>query len=196
MDGWALAPQLRIHKLWRTIPLIMLTARSATEDKLHALRIGVDDYLIKPFHEAELLARIDNLLTLLTQREEYQQVVHDLPEANPELALDEPNETWLASLRAVVEKLLPRFDLTLDQVAEEMAISVPHLHRKTKCLTGLTPMQLIQDLRYQQARRMLEEDPNMPIKAVSYAVGFKSEKNFARNFKKRFGIPPSVYQES
>jgi DNA-binding response OmpR family regulator len=40
----------------------MLTARAEVRDKLRALRIGVDDYLTKPFDEEELLARIENLL--------------------------------------------------------------------------------------------------------------------------------------
>ena len=40
----------------------MLTARTEAQDKLKALRIGVDDYLTKSFDEEELLVRIDNLL--------------------------------------------------------------------------------------------------------------------------------------
>ena len=46
----------------RHIPVIMLTARVALDDKLKALRIGVDDYLNKPFNEEELLVRIENLV--------------------------------------------------------------------------------------------------------------------------------------
>ena len=39
----------------------MLTARSDIQDKLELLRLGIDDYITKPFNEKELLARIDNL---------------------------------------------------------------------------------------------------------------------------------------
>ena len=46
----------------RTIPIIMLTARTELEDKLSGLNIGADDYLTKPFALKELLARIQSVL--------------------------------------------------------------------------------------------------------------------------------------
>jgi two-component system alkaline phosphatase synthesis response regulator PhoP len=45
-----------------TTPILMLTARTRTDDKVMGLRIGADDYLPKPFDQAELLARIEALL--------------------------------------------------------------------------------------------------------------------------------------
>jgi DNA-binding response OmpR family regulator len=44
------------------IPIIFLSARSQLEDRVHGLRIGADDYLVKPFEPAELLARIEVVL--------------------------------------------------------------------------------------------------------------------------------------
>jgi len=44
------------------VPIIMLTARDAPLDKVHSLNLGADDYLTKPFHMEELLARIQALL--------------------------------------------------------------------------------------------------------------------------------------
>ena len=48
--------------LTKTLPVLMLTARGKTEDKVKGLRLGADDYLTKPFEFAELLARIDAIL--------------------------------------------------------------------------------------------------------------------------------------
>jgi two-component system, OmpR family, alkaline phosphatase synthesis response regulator PhoP len=45
-----------------TTPILMLTARTGTDDKVLGLRIGADDYLAKPFDQAELLARVEALL--------------------------------------------------------------------------------------------------------------------------------------
>lgn len=45
-----------------TTPILMLTARTQTEDKVKGLKIGADDYLTKPFEMAELLARVEALL--------------------------------------------------------------------------------------------------------------------------------------
>lgn len=60
--GIRLARQLRGDARTRDIPLIMLTARSAEQDKVDGLEAGADDYITKPFSPRELLARIKSLL--------------------------------------------------------------------------------------------------------------------------------------
>ncbi|MCB0632694.1 MAG: tetratricopeptide repeat protein, partial [Lewinella sp.] len=62
MDGFELLSRIKNSDRYRHLPVIMLTARSEMKDKLKALRIGVDDYLLKPFVEEELISRIQNLL--------------------------------------------------------------------------------------------------------------------------------------
>ncbi len=59
MDGWEVCS--RLHDL-SDIPIILLTAKSAEEDKLRGFQLGVDDYLTKPFSFAELSARIRAIL--------------------------------------------------------------------------------------------------------------------------------------
>jgi len=57
-SGLAIARHLRASERTRTIPIIMLTAKSAEQDKITGLEAGADDYLTKPFSPRELLARI------------------------------------------------------------------------------------------------------------------------------------------
>ncbi|MFU1796052.1 response regulator transcription factor [Paenibacillus azoreducens] len=59
MDGWQVCKAIRETEM---IPILMLTARSETKDKVHGLGIGADDYLTKPFEPEELLARVFSLL--------------------------------------------------------------------------------------------------------------------------------------
>jgi heavy metal response regulator len=59
-DGFALLRELRQKK--KTVPVLMLTARSAVADKVQGLDLGADDYLTKPFAFDELLARVRALL--------------------------------------------------------------------------------------------------------------------------------------
>jgi len=54
----------------RTLPVLMLTARSEVEDRVEGLDAGADDYLVKPFAFAELLARIRSLQRRLAERTE------------------------------------------------------------------------------------------------------------------------------
>jgi diguanylate cyclase (GGDEF)-like protein len=62
MDGVELTRRLRAEPLTSALPVIMLTAKSMTVDKVVGLTAGVDDYLVKPFDTAELLARVNSTL--------------------------------------------------------------------------------------------------------------------------------------
>ena len=59
MDGWQVCRELR--KTMK-MPIIMLTAKGETEDKVSGLEMGADDYVVKPFEMKELLARINAVL--------------------------------------------------------------------------------------------------------------------------------------
>jgi two-component system, OmpR family, response regulator len=60
VDGFETCRRLRAHGVW--VPIIMLTARDAVEDRVRGLDSGADDYLTKPFSLAELLARLRALV--------------------------------------------------------------------------------------------------------------------------------------
>ena len=70
MDGLEFLKRVRQQTATRNIPLLMLTARSAEEDKMEAFSLGVDDYLLKPFSVEELKARLKNLLRNAEYRKE------------------------------------------------------------------------------------------------------------------------------
>ena len=59
MDGWTLCRTLRAES---NTPIIMLTAKSETDDKVTGLRSGADDYITKPFEMKEVLARMEAVL--------------------------------------------------------------------------------------------------------------------------------------
>lgn len=59
MDGWELCQELREHY---EFPLLMLTAKGETSQKLKGFQLGTDDYLVKPFDPLELVARVKALL--------------------------------------------------------------------------------------------------------------------------------------
>lgn len=75
LDGWQLLQIIR--RKWQT-PVLFLTARDAIEDRVKGLELGADDYLVKPFSYAELLARVRTLLRRGPPREVEQFQVADL----------------------------------------------------------------------------------------------------------------------
>lgn len=58
MDGLDICRQLRTEARTKAVPLIMLTARSEVPDRIAGLDLGADDYMTKPFHAGELMARV------------------------------------------------------------------------------------------------------------------------------------------
>jgi two-component system, OmpR family, response regulator CpxR len=84
LDGFAVLRQLRRQS---TVPVIMLTARASEQDRVGGLGEGADDYLVKPFAAAELLARIRAVLRRTLQRPDLAPSVVQVGD----LRLDAPN---------------------------------------------------------------------------------------------------------
>ncbi len=72
-DGFSLGQAL----IDKGIPVLFLTAKTAVSDRVRGLRMGAQDYMLKPFEPAELLARVENILRR-TKREDTQLVCGDL----------------------------------------------------------------------------------------------------------------------
>jgi two-component system copper resistance phosphate regulon response regulator CusR len=70
MDGWQVLRALRLQEGGADVPVIFLTARDEVQDRVKGLELGADDYLVKPFAFAELVARIRTLLRRGPPRED------------------------------------------------------------------------------------------------------------------------------
>jgi two-component system, OmpR family, response regulator ResD len=64
LDGWEVCKRIR---QFSNVPILMLTARGETIDKVKGLNLGADDYLTKPFEEIEFIARIEALIRRTTK---------------------------------------------------------------------------------------------------------------------------------
>jgi len=63
MDGYKLARQLRASQRTALVPIVFLTAKDETADRIEGFRVGVDAYLTKPFEPEELIAVVNGILT-------------------------------------------------------------------------------------------------------------------------------------
>jgi chemosensory pili system protein ChpA (sensor histidine kinase/response regulator) len=61
MDGFELTRNIRGDERWRHLPIAMITSRTADKHREHALSLGVDAFLGKPYDEAELLQQVRTL---------------------------------------------------------------------------------------------------------------------------------------
>lgn len=198
MDGFQLLEKLKGSDEWRHLPVIILTARADINDKLKALRIGVDDYLLKPFEEEELLVRMENLLKNHRQRLQFSPRTSAGPGApnsddTPHPMISAEDLNWLEQLEFVVQKRMDDPGLTADTLADELTVSRRTFFRRVKKLTGLTPHEYLREARLQYAQRMLENHTHSTVKAVALSVGFQATQYFSNLYHQRFGCLPTDY---
>jgi len=189
MDGHQLLEKLKSDDATRHLPVIMLTARAEVQDKLKALRIGVDDYLHKPFDEEELLVRIENLLKNQAARRSTDETEAEVEAATP--LLSQPDREWLEKFEGYVQQHYADDLLSVSGLASEFAMSESTLLRQLKRLTGLSPIQYLQEIRLDEARRLLESRRYDSIAQVASKVGYDDARSFSRSFRARFGKLPS-----
>lgn len=77
MDGFETCIQIKQSPDWQDIPLIFLTAKTETSDIVRGFELGAVDYVAKPFHAHELLARVDTHLKMDRLRRENERLVRD-----------------------------------------------------------------------------------------------------------------------
>ncbi|MCA9213773.1 MAG: hybrid sensor histidine kinase/response regulator [Planctomycetales bacterium] len=109
MDGYQVTRQMRSDPHLRSCKILMLTAKSATSDRLHGFDAGADDYLTKPFDSAELLAKVRVFLRLKS--------VEEVDQMKAELLklLNHETRTPLNGIIGPAEMLLDGEDLTEEE---------------------------------------------------------------------------------
>ena len=198
MDGFTFLHHLKTAEKWRHIPIIMLTARAALQDRLTALRIGVDDYLVKPFEPQELLARVANLLHNHQERLAFTKAI---AEANSDNSPPQPYSlttediAWQKDLENQIIRHLNSSLLSVTFLAEEMQMSERQLYRQVKKLIGMTPNNFIRAVRLQKAKDLLENQTYSSVNKVGKEVGFLKISYFSKLYKQAYGRYPSEYFE-
>jgi DNA-binding response OmpR family regulator/nitrogen-specific signal transduction histidine kinase len=195
MDGFELLEKLKSDDRSRHLPVIMLTAKANLQTKLQALRVGVDDYLTKPFEEEEIIARIENLLYNYHERMAYftrQDAVVSDNSAEPHAVISTFDDQWLQNVESVFFKHISESRFNMEWAASVLLISKRQLDRRLLQLTGLTSAHYLREIRLQKAREYLQLRKFSSIKEVAHQVGFNDTAYFSTLFHKRFGTLPST----
>ena len=98
---------------------------------------------------------------------------------------------YTTPIARAIDQLRQNFDqqIRIDDVAQEIGLSVSSFHHQFKAVTTLTPLQFQKQLRLQEARRlMLGED--LDAASTAFRVGYNDASHFNREYKRLFGLPP------
>ncbi len=192
MDGLELSRQVKADFTLSHIPFLMLTAKTSEESRCEGFKMGVDEYLLKPFDEKLLLARIDNLLE---NRKRLQQKFSVSMEVDS-LNIDEESgdKKFLDKVMKVVKDNYKNSYWEVSDFIEEMGVSKSLMNKKMQTLTGQSAGQFIRNYRLNIARELLSRNAktkSMNISEIAYEVGYNDPKYFTRCFSKQFGVTPS-----
>ena len=192
MDGLEFCRRLKKNVEYNHIPIIMLTAKNGSEDRIECYQAGAESYIAKPFETRLLKSRIENLLMKRATR---QQKFPAKMDVNINSVEYQPiDQQFLEQAIAMVEANIEKADFDVEQLADVLGLSPSTLRRKLKVISGLSPLSFIRNIRLKHACMMLA-DPGINISEVAYAVGFSSPRYFTKCFKEEFGMIPSEYKE-
>lgn len=193
MDGVELSRRVKENFATSHIPFLILTAKTTTDVRIDSYRIGVDDYLLKPFDEQVLLARIEGILRsrrLLQSKfgeNMDAEVLETAAESRDKKFIDQVMETLKANYRNSY--------FEVGDFADALGISRSLLNKKLQSLMGQSAGQLVRNYRLNIARELIlknRETKAMNISEIAYEVGFNDSKYFTRCFTKQYNVTPSA----
>lgn len=187
MDGYEVCKRLKHDERTSHIPIILLTAKAGTADKIEGLETGADDYLTKPFKAKELLARVRNLIEMrrkLRERFSTGQVLKP-----GDVSVKSLDDVFLQKVIAAVEARMGDESFNVEDLGKEVAMSRYQLHRKLTALTNMPASDFLRYMRLQRARELLEKNAGT-VSEIAYTVGFGSVPYFSKCFREQFGVTP------
>jgi ligand-binding sensor domain-containing protein/signal transduction histidine kinase/DNA-binding response OmpR family regulator len=190
MDGLELCTLLKSDARSSHIPVILLTAKTATSHQIDGLKTGADAYITKPFNTEMLELTIRNIFqvrALLRQKfsrqvtlEPRQQVINTL------------DEKFIDDIIGLTEERMEDPEFGVNSLLKEMGVSRDVLYKKLRALTGMSVNDFIKSIKLKKAAQLLREG-HLTVNEVCFSVGYEDRRYFRQEFKKQFGVNPSEY---
>lgn len=174
------------------IAVLLLTAKTSTDDQIDYFNAGADAYMSKPFDLKVCEARVLNLIRRKHQSISYFKENRDIEVSS--MNYGSLDEEFLRRAIEAVESNMGDVNFDFGKFAAVMNCSRSTLHRKLKALTDLAPGEFIRSIRLKHACQMLLSTTN-PISEIAYVLGFDDPKYFSRSFKAELKMSPTEYRE-
>ena len=193
MNGYELCKKIKMDFKTSHIPVILLTAKAAREDKIEGLELGADDYLVKPFDPDELKLRVQNLIKSRQLLREKLRI--ELLQKPKEVSVPSTERVFLENVNTTIEENIENENFGVDELSRAIGLSRSQLHRKIKAICSQSTTEFIRNFRLQRATDLLKQDAGN-IAEIAYMVGFGSQAYFTKSFQELFGCSPSEYKKS
>ena len=192
-DGFTCCRELREQPRTAHIPILMLTAKAEDADVLQASKIGVDDYMMKPFNPEVLKAKVRNLIL---QRERlkriYTKALMLKQKETKQGEAEEVADDFMKGVIQVIEANLADENFNVKILAEQLNMSQPTLYRKIKQRSELAAIDIIRSIRMSKAASLIMEN-RYSIQEIAEMVGYSDTRTLRKHFTEQFGVSPSKY---
>ena len=188
-DGYEVCSMLKKDERTDHIPIVLLTAKATTKDRVLGLTQGADAYLAKPFIKEELFARLEQLLFLrkkLINKFQQGQVTKVMAK-QPKNA----ETKFIAKVVALIHEELDNSTLGASELSSKLGFSESQVYRKLKAITGKSTAVFIRTIRLEAAKEQLQTT-DKTVSEIAYSVGFNDPSWFSRAFKEEYGFAPST----
>ena len=189
MDGIQLAEKLL--ERYPNTKVIFLTAYNEFEYARQAIRIGVSDYLLKPFKDGGLEASIQRLLHLHPNAPASSKELED--SLIPLKKKEDITNRYVQTAITYIEEHFAEMDFSVSGLAEAMGVSDGHISRLFKAETDISINNYLTKYRIRMAMDYLK-DVQVKVYEVAEKVGYQDIAYFSNTFKKLVGRTPSDYQ--
>lgn len=177
-NGFAVCSELHRMPTTREIPVLFLSGRTDTDTKLQGFAAGGRDYIVKPFIEAEVMARVALHIDLARRLPTFDM---GSQQADPEASL----------VKVATDLLLQDLTVTpkLTDLARMAGTNPRRLNEAFRSHLGLSVLGFLRESRLKEAYRLLL-DTDLSIQQVGGRVGYPLAANFSTSFRERFGVSP------
>ena len=195
MDGITLTRRIKEDPYTMHIPLVILSAKNANEEKIEGIESGADVYIPKPFDADYLQSVIRNLIRNKKNLEAYYNSSASAFDYSHGQLIKVEDKEFLENAIRIVNDNIDNPDLSPDELAAALQISVRNLYRKFKEIGQAPPNDFIKEQRINHAAKLIKTTA-LTIQEVMYRVGFNNRSHFYREFMKRYGKTPKEYREA
>lgn len=199
MNGYELCEKIKADLRSSHIPVVLLTAKAALQDKIEGLQYGADAYLMKPFNKEELFVTLQNLLENRRRLVAFLNANHqDIEDKNmPAIANSSQAITpaiakeheFLLKVRTVIDRHLEDESYDMERLSQDLSMSRMQVYRKLTALTGKSASHFVRSHRLQKAKELLETT-DLTAAEIAYQTGFSDPAYFSKCFKEAFGYTP------
>ncbi len=193
MNGLEFCEQVKSNPKLAHIPFVMLTAKVLDEHIKEGYSVLADDYILKPFNITVLKAKVESIIKNREQlRRLFGEKMSAIEVPMPEIAAVDP---FMDKLIELIKEKASDSELQVSDLYEAMGYGRIQFFRKIKAVSGISPNNLIVNIRMKMAADMLREN-QYTISEIAYQTGFSDPSYFSRVFKSVFQITPKEYQKN